>query len=76
MKFYNEREVARLISKNGVPKNKVAVEAMVTAGMAGSSVTITQDLIDCLNHVTFAVHPQQINIRDKTNGKIIACIRR
>ncbi len=68
--------MARLISKNGVPKTKIAVEAMITAGMAGDSVAITQDLIDCLNHVTFAVHPQQINIRDKANGKIIASIPR
>jgi hypothetical protein len=79
-KFYNEREVARLISKHGVPKTKGARVEMITAGAAESQtsepVALTQELIDCLSYVSFVVHPQQINIRDKANGKIIAVIRR
>jgi len=32
------------------------------------------ELIACLGKVTFIKHPQQINIMDKSNGKIIASI--
>jgi len=77
-KFYNEPGVARIISKNGVPKSRKALEIMISEGTEVKSgvSTITQKLIDCMNFVTFIVHPQQINIRDKANGKIIAVIAR
>jgi urease alpha subunit len=77
-KFYNEPGIARMISKNGVPKSRKAIEIIVsesTEVKSGAS-AITQKLIDCMNFVTFIVHPQQINIRDKANGKIIAVIAR
>ena len=77
-KFYSEPGVARIISKNGVPKSRKAMEIIASEGSGvkdGSSV-VTQKLIDCLNFVTFTVHPQQINIRDKATGKIIAVIPR
>jgi hypothetical protein len=32
------------------------------------------DLIETLGRVVFAKHPQQINITDDTNGKIISSI--
>jgi hypothetical protein len=77
-KFYSEPDVARIIMKNGVPKSRKALEIMASEGSGakdGSS-AVTQKLIDCLNFVIFIVHPQQINIRDKATGKIIAVIPR
>lgn len=76
-KFYNEPSVARVISKYGVPKDKKTMRAMISEGTTGKSDSVvTQELADCLGFVVFAVHPQQINIRDKANGKIIAVISR
>ncbi len=77
-KFYSEPDVARIIMKNGVPKSRKALEIMASegSGVKDGSSAITQKLIDCLNFVIFIVHPQQINIRDKATGKIIAVIPR
>ena len=74
MKFYNEQDVSRLISRDGVPKSTKEMMSMITAGSPAGSVT--QELVDCLRNVTFAVHPQQINIWDKANGKLIVTIPR
>jgi len=73
--FYNEPGVARIISKNGVPRTKRAMEIMVSEGSIAKS-GVTQELIDRIGYVIFSVHPQQINIRDKATGKIIAVIPR
>ncbi|MGI0079959.1 MAG: hypothetical protein ACRECH_10075 [Nitrososphaerales archaeon] len=76
-KFYNAPDVARALSKYGVPKSKKAMSVMISEGSASEpDSVVTQELIDCLGFVVFAVHPQQINIRDKANGKIIAVISR
>ena len=75
--FYNKPEVAKFLNKEGVPRTKRALSAMMIAG--GSTQDDSQAgsiSYNCLNFVVFAVHPQQINIRDKANGKIIAIIRR
>jgi hypothetical protein len=74
-KFYSEPSVIRIISKNGVPKTKKAMEVMISEGSVAKS-GVTQALIDCIGFVVFAVHPQQINIRDNATGKIIAVIAR
>jgi len=75
--FYKEPAVARIISKNGVPKSRKAVEIMISEGSTAKSANgVTQQLIDSINFVVFSVHPQQINIRDKATGKIIAVIPR
>ena len=77
-KFYNEPAVTRIISKNGVPKSKKAMQIIVSEGSevkSGAS-AITQKLMDCIGFVIFIVHPQQINIRDKATGNIIAVIPR
>jgi hypothetical protein len=76
--FYNEKAVARIISKNGVPKSRKAMEIMVSesTNVKSGATGLTQKFIDCISFVTFVVHPQQINIRDKATGKIIAVIPR
>ena len=70
--FYNNPDVAKHISKDGVPKSKAAMNALISAGGVGSG----PDSFECLSFVVFSVHPQQINVRDKLNGKIIATINR
>ena len=76
-KFYNDPEVAKLISRDGVPKTKKAMAATISAGTSGKSDSpVAPELFECLSFVVFAVHPQQINVRDKTTGKIIAVIAR
>jgi hypothetical protein len=76
-KFYTSREVVRYLSKNGVPKSRRASKALIAIGMTGSiDGDVSQELMNCLSYVNFEVHPQQINVRDKANGKIITSIRR
>jgi hypothetical protein len=75
--FYTSKEVARYLSKNGVPKSRRASKALFAVGTTGSpDGEVSQELMDCLTFVHFEVHPQQINVRDKANRKIIASIRR
>ena len=77
LKFYNEPDVVKEISKNGVPKSRKAMEAMISVGSVGKLASgVTEQLIESLGFVVFAVHPQQINIRDNASGKIIAVITR
>jgi len=77
LKFYTSREVVKDLSKNGVPKSRRALKALIAIGATGSlDGEISQELMDCLSYVNFEVHPQQINVRDKANGKIIVSIRR
>jgi hypothetical protein len=70
--FYNRPAVAKFLSKRGVPKSK---KAMIELFSTGDS-KVDQESIDCLKQVAFVVHPQQINIRDLTNMKMIVSIRR
>jgi len=75
LKFYTSAETTRHIKTVGVPKRTGEFRAMVAAG---SKVKLDSkegaDLIETLGRVVFAKHPQQINITDDTNGKMIASI--
>ncbi len=74
-KFYNSQSVAKYIKTNGTPKTRIAFRDMVASG---SSEDLDSkkglELIACLGEVVFMKHPQQINIRDKSNGRIIVSI--
>jgi hypothetical protein len=74
-KFYNIQSVVKHIKTNGVPKSRGAWRDMVASG---SSEDLNSEkgleLMNCLGEVVFMKHPQQINIMDKSNGKIIATI--
>jgi hypothetical protein len=74
--FYTNPDVARHISRDGIPKTKEAMNTLISAGGMGLGTKVDLDLFNCLSFVVFAVHPQQINIRDKSNGKIITTITR
>ncbi len=74
-KFYNSQPVTKYIKAVGTPKTTGAFRDMVASG---SSEDLDSrkglELIACLGKVTFMKHPQQINIMDKSNGKIIVSI--
>jgi hypothetical protein len=74
-KFYNSGSVIQYIKTVGIPKRTGEFRDMVAAG---STVKLESkegsDLIETLGRVVFAKHPQQINIRDDTNGKIIVSV--
>lgn len=72
-KFYNNPSVAKYIKTAGRPRTKRALRDMVALG---SSEDLDSnkglELMVCLDKVVFMKHPQQINIMDKSNGRIIA----
>jgi len=74
-KFYNSQPVVKHVKANGVPKSRGAWRDMVASG---SSEDLESEkglkLMACLEEVVFMKHPQQINIMDKSSGKIIATI--
>ena len=74
--FYKRKDVARLLITTGVPQNKKAMLKLTALEANDGSPKAIQESYDCLTNVVFSVHPQQINIRDKTNGEIIVCIAR
>ena len=75
--FYSSAALNKYIGFHGVPRSVHAFRDMVAAG-------VTEDLasaegirlIECLGQVTFFQHPMQINVMDKSSGKIIASILR
>lgn len=73
--FYSSQTVAKYIKGKGIPKTRGTFRDMVASG---SSEDLDSkkglELIACLSKVTFMKHPQQINIMDKSTGKIIASI--
>ncbi len=74
-KFYNSQSVAKYIKTAGIPKTRGAFRNMVASG---SSEDLNSEkgleLIACLGKVVYMKHPQQINIMDRSNLKIIASI--
>jgi len=75
LKFYGSDSVVRYIKTVGIPKRTGEFRNMVAAG---SKVKLDSkegsDLIETLGRVVFAKHPQQINITDDTNGKMIVSV--
>lgn len=74
--FYTSSNVDTLLKKSGVPKSKSALQELVAIGLGKNLEEIDGDALQTYGHVYFQVHPQQINIRDKANGKLIVSIRK
>ncbi len=74
-KFYNSQSVAKYIKAAGTPKTRGAFRDMVASG---SSEDLDGEkgleLMACLGKVAFMKHPQQVDIMDKSNGKILVSI--
>ncbi len=74
-KFYNSQSVAKYIKTAGIPKTRGAFRDMVASGSPEDLDSEKGlELIACLGNVVFMEHAQQINIMDKSNGKIIVSI--
>jgi len=75
--FYGSKSLAKYIKGYGVPKSRDAWRTMIAST---SSEDLDSEkgvqLITCLKQVTFFTHPQQINIMDRGNGKLIVSIPR
>ncbi|MEO9276801.1 MAG: hypothetical protein ABI340_03325 [Nitrososphaera sp.] len=52
------------------------MHSFVSMGLGKNDSSVDWDIVNVLSHVYFQVHPQQINIRDKANGKMIISIRK
>lgn len=57
-----------------MPKTRTALQNLVLLASEGKE--FDKELIETIGHVYFQVHPQQINVRDKANGKLIVSIRK
>ena len=74
-KFYNNQSVVKHIKTYGVPKSRGAWRDMIASGSSEDLDSKNGlELTACLGKVVFMKHPQQINILDRSNGKIIATI--
>jgi hypothetical protein len=71
-KFYTSEVVDNFLKKHGVPKTRIALRSL--AAVADSQAS--GEAVEILGHVYFQVHAQQLNIRDKANGKLIVSIRK
>ena len=75
LKFYGSDGVVRYLKTVGIPKRTGEFRDMVAAG---STLKLDskegQDFVVSMRRVVFAKHPQQINVTDDTNGKMIASI--
>jgi len=71
-RFYRSEEVKKYLKKNGVPKSKAAMKALIESYTPNPDA----ETVESLTYVRFAVHPQQINIWDKTGGKLIISLER
>lgn len=72
--FYTSDIVDNFIKKHGVPKTSIAMKNLIS--LTDGKSDVSKELVELLGHVYFQVHSQQVNIRDKANGKIIVSIRK
>lgn len=74
VEFYTSDIVDNFIKKHGVPKTRIAMQNL--ASLANGKSEVDGSLVEVISHVYFQVHPQQVNIRDRANGKLIVSIRK
>lgn len=72
--FYTSETVDNFIKKHGAPKTRIAFKDLIS--LANGKSDPEKDLVEMMSHVYFQTHPQQVNIRDKANGKLIVSIRK
>ena len=71
--FYKKKEVAKFLLTHGAPRTKAAMLKLLEFDDRSSD---AEESLNCLREVTFVVHPQQVNIWDKSNGRMIISIPR
>ncbi len=52
------------------------MHSFIAMGLGKSDSELDKEIFRVLAHVYFQVHPQQINIKDRANGKMIVSIRK
>ncbi|HJT10799.1 MAG TPA: hypothetical protein VJ771_08455 [Candidatus Nitrosotalea sp.] len=72
--FYTSDIVDNFIKKHGVPKTRIAMQNLIS--LTDGKSDVSKEAVELLGHVYFQVHSQQVNIRDKANGKIIVSIKK
>jgi hypothetical protein len=75
-KFYTSEVVDNFLKKHGVPKTRIALGNLAAVAEGKADSQASGEVVEILGHVYFQVHAQQLNIRDKANGKLIVSIRR
>ncbi len=76
-KFYNSASFIKYILANGIPRSRHAFRDMVASGTSIKLDSVKGlELIATLGNIVMTMHPQQINVMDRSNGKTIASIRR
>ena len=71
-RFYRSEEVKKYLKKNGVPKSRRSMKDLISVGYPDPDA----ETAESVGYVHFQVHPQQINIRDRTNEKLIISIEK
>ena len=75
-KFYTSESVDNFLKKHGIPKTRLTLRNLVALSDGRKEKEVEAKSVEILGHVFYQVHAQQINIRDKANGKMIISIRR
>lgn len=70
--FYKSEEAKKFLKKNGIPKSKTSKRALVMAGYPEAD----PELVESLSYVHYEMHPQQINIREKKDQKLIISLEK
>lgn len=74
--FYGKSSVVKYIKTVGIPTRTGQFRDMVASGSdvdLGSKEGLA--LVETLGQVVFTKHPQQVNIMDKTSGRMVASIQ-
>ena len=74
--FYTSESVDNFIKKHGVPKTRNAMKNLVAIANGKNENQVDGEAVNLFGYVYFQIHSQQINIRDKANGKLIVSIRK
>lgn len=76
IEFYTSKSVDDFLKKHGIPKSKQQLRSLVSMGLGKNHEELDGEVVQSMGHVYFQVHKQQINVRDKANGKLIVSIRK
>lgn len=71
-RFYTSEEVKKYLKKHGIPKSRREMKALVEVVYPNSE----NETVESIGHMHFDVHPQQINIRDRMNEKLIISLEK
>jgi hypothetical protein len=70
--FYKSEEVKKFLKKNGIPRSQISKRALVMTSYPEADA----ELVESLSYVHYDMHPQQINIRDKRDQKMIISLEK